>query len=294
MPTPVPPNLHVGTSSWSSPDWCGSFYPDSVDPGDMIRVYSEKLRTVEVDSTWYRTPSRKTVESWKAKTPAGFIFSAKVPRVISHDKYLEGCEAELNEFISVISGLGSRLGPMILQFPYVAKGKDPREYRTGEDFVRRLKRFLPLLPAGFQWGIEVRNPLWVQPPLLDLLRSRGISLVFIDYYTMDPLPVLAARDGVFTSSFVYVRFLGHRKEMDAAVKQAQAAGVRKRPFESILLDRTRQMRAWIPPLKAVLAKAFQVYVYFNNHYAGYAPGSVELFGRLFEEAAPGTDPAPPR
>ncbi len=294
MPAPCPPNLHVGTSSWSSSDWCGSFYPDSVDPGDMIRVYSEKLQTVEVDSTWYGTPSRKTVESWKAKTPAGFIFSAKVPRVISHDKYLEGCEAELDQFVSVMSGLGSRLGPMILQFPYVAKGKDPQEYRTGEDFVRRLKNFLPLLPAGFQWGIEIRNPLWVQPPLLDLLRSRSISLVFIDYYTMDPLPKLAARDEVFTSSFVYVRFLGHRKEMDAAVKKAQDAGVRKRPFESILEDRTRQMRAWIPPLKEVLAKAFQVYVYFNNHYAGYAPGSVELFGRLFEEAAPGTDPAPPR
>lgn len=294
MPVPFPPNLHVGTSSWSSSDWCGSFYPDSVDPGDMIRVYSDKLRTVEVDSTWYGTPSRKTVESWKAKTPEGFLFSAKVPRVISHDKYLEGCEAELDQFVSVMSGLGSRLGPMILQFPYVAKGKDPQEYRTGEDFVRRLRRFLPLLPAGFQWGIEIRNPLWVQPPLLDLLRSRSISLVFIDYYTMDPLPKLAARNEVFTSSFVYVRFLGNRKEMDAAVKQAQVAGVRKRPFESILLDRTRQMRAWIPPLKAVLAKAFQVYVYFNNHYAGYAPGSVELFDRLFAETAPGQYPAPPR
>jgi uncharacterized protein YecE (DUF72 family) len=105
MPEPFPPNLHVGTSSWSSPDWCGSFYPDSVDPGDRIRVYSEKLRTVEVDSTWYRTPSRKTVESWKTKTPAGFIFSAKVPRVISHDKYLEGCETDLNEFVSVMSRL---------------------------------------------------------------------------------------------------------------------------------------------------------------------------------------------
>lgn len=286
MPAPFPPNLHVGTSSWSSPDWCGSFYPDSVDPGEMIRAYSEKLRTVEVDSTWYRTPSRKTVESWKTKTPAGFIFSAKVPRVISHDKYLEGCEAELKEFISVMSGLGERLGPMILQFPYVAKGKDPQEYRTGEDFVRRLKGFLPLLPSGFRWGIEIRNPLWIRPPLLDLLRGRSVSLVFIDYYTMDPLPKLAARDEVFTSSFVYVRFLGHRRQMDSAIGRAQAAGVRRRPFESLLLDRTREMRAWIPPLKALLAKAFEIYVYFNNHYAGYAPGSVELFDRLFAEAAP--------
>jgi uncharacterized protein YecE (DUF72 family) len=278
-----PPNLLVGTSSWSSPDWCGSFYPASTDPGDMIQVYSTKLQTVEVDATWYRMPSRNMIESWKSRTPAGFIFSAKVPKVISHDKYMEACESELNEFVSVMSGLGERLGPMILQFPYVAKGKDPQEYRTGADFVRRLKGFVQRLPAEFKWGVEIRNSLWVQPPLLDILRSRNISLVFIDYYTMDPLPKLVQRSDVFTAPFAYVRFLGNRKEMDAAVQQARESGLRKGEFESILKDRTGQMKAWIPPIKHVLAKGIPVYVYFNNHYAGYAPGSVELFERLFHE-----------
>jgi len=247
----------------------------------MIRVYSSKLPTVEIDSTWYRIPSRKMIETWKSKTPDGFIFSAKVPKVITHDKYLEGCEAELNEFMSVMSGLGEKLGPLILQFPYIAKGKDAEEYRTGADFIRRLQGFVGLLPKEFKWGIEIRNSLWVQPPLLDILRNRGISLVFIDYYTMDPLPKLAHRDDVFTASFVYVRFLGNRKEMDAAVKQAQEAGQRKREWESLLKDRTEQMKKWIPPIKSLQARKIPVYVYFNNHYAGYAPGSVELFGKMF-------------
>ena len=121
----------------------------------------------------------------------------------------------------------------------------------------------------------------MQPPLLDLLHSRGIALVFIDSYTMDPLPKLAQRSEVFTAPFAYVRFLGNRKEMDAAVQKAQEAGLRKRPFESLLKDRTDQMKAWIPPIKHLLAKGTPVYVYFNNHYAGYAPGSVELFETLF-------------
>jgi uncharacterized protein YecE (DUF72 family) len=283
MPLPFPPNLLVGTSSWSSPDWCGSFYPDQTQPGDMIREYSSRLPTVEIDSTWYHMPSRRMVETWKSKTPDGFIFSAKVPKIISHDKYLEGCEAELNEFITVMSGLGKRLGPMILQFPYVAKGKDPREYQTGTDFIRRLKGFVRLLPVEFKWGIEIRNSLWVQPPLLDILRSRGISLVFIDYYTMDPLPKLAHRREVFTAAFAYLRFLGNRKEMDAAVKQAQDAGARQRPWESLIKDRTGQMKAWIPPIKDLLRSGVSVYVYFNNHYAGYAPGSVELFAKLLND-----------
>jgi uncharacterized protein YecE (DUF72 family) len=287
MLSPFPPNLLVGTSSWSSPDWCGAFYPEQTRPGDMIREYSSRLPTVEIDSTWYQIPSRKMVETWKAKTPDGFIFSAKVPKIISHDKYLEGCDAELNEFISVMSGLGERLGPMILQFPYFAKGKDPREYQTGADFIRRLKGFVQLLPAEFQWGIEIRNSLWVQPGLLDILRSRNISLVFIDYYTMDPLPKLAHRREVFTAPFVYLRFLGNRKEMDAAVKQAQEEGQRGRAWESLIKDRTGQMKTWIPPIKNLVQSGVSVYVYFNNHYAGYAPGSVELFARLFKEHAAG-------
>jgi uncharacterized protein YecE (DUF72 family) len=279
----VPPNLLVGTSSWSSADWCGSFYPDQIDPAQMIRVYSRKLRTVEIDFTWYRIPSRNMVATWKSMTPEGFIFSAKVPKVITHDKYLEGCEAELNEFISVMSDLEEKLGPMILQFPYVAKGKNPREYRNGEDFIRRLNGFVSLLPSEFKWGIEIRNSLWVQPPLLDILRNRAISLVFIDYFTMDSLPKLAQRSEVFTAPFVYLRFLGNRKEMDTAVKKAMEEGLRKRTFESLIKDRTGQMKAWIAPIKELLARGIPVYVYFNNHYAGYAPGSVELFVKLFYE-----------
>jgi uncharacterized protein YecE (DUF72 family) len=282
MPRQFPPNLLVGTSSWSSPDWCGAFYPDSIESGEMIGEYSRKFRTVEIDTTWYRIPNRKMIETWKSRTPEGFIFSAKVPSVISHDKYLEGCEAELNEFISVMSILGERLGPLILQFPYVAKGKDPQEYETGADFIRRLRHFVQLLPKELKWGVEIRNSRWIQPSLLDILRSRDISLVFIDYYTMDPLPKLAHRNEVFTASFVYVRFLGNRKAMDAAVKKAQETGQRKHAWESLLVDRTEQMKLWIPPIKSLLSRGIPVYVYFNNHYAGYAPGSVELFSKLFD------------
>jgi uncharacterized protein YecE (DUF72 family) len=228
-------------------------------------------------------PGRKMVEAWKSKTPEGFIFSAKVPGVISHEKYLEGCSAELNEFISVMSILGEKLGPLILQFPYVAKGRDPQEYETGADFVRRLKHFVQLLPKEFKWGIEIRNSRWVQPPLLEILRNRDISLVFIDYYTMEPLPKLAHRAEVFTAPFVYVRFLGNRKAMEAAVKEAQESGQRKRAWESLLKDCAEQMKKWIPPIKLLLAQKIPVYVYFNNHYAGYAPGSVELFSQLFND-----------
>ncbi len=279
-----PPNLYVGTSSWSTSDWCGSFYPDSILPGDMIGAYAEQLGTVEIDSTWYRPPSPSMVDAWRTRTPAGFVFSAKVPRTISHDKYLEGCEADLNEFVAVMSRLGDKLGPLVLQFPYVAKGKDPEEYATGADFLRRLKGFVRIMPEHFQWAIEIRNARWVQPALLDVLRSRNIALVFIDYYTMDPLPKLAKRTEVFTAPFVYIRFLGNHKEMDEAVKRARAEGQRASDWCSLLVDRTEQMKFWLPAIREIAARQVPMYIYFNNHYAGYAPGSVELFSRMWNSA----------
>jgi uncharacterized protein YecE (DUF72 family) len=279
-----PKHVLVGTSSWSSPDWRGSFYPESIAPGDMISTYASRLPTVEIDSTWYQIPSRPMVEAWNARTPAGFVFSAKVPRVITHEKYLEGCEEDLKQFVSVMAGLGDKLGPMVLQFPYVAKGKDPEEYATGAQFLERLKKFVRHLPDGFRWGIEIRNSRWVKPELLDLLRSRQISLVFIDYYTMDPLPRLVSREEVFTSGFVYVRFLGNHKEMDAAVAQARADGRRSSDWGSLLVDRTAQMKSWIPAMREISAGQIPMYVYFNNHFAGYAPGSIELFSRLWNDS----------
>jgi uncharacterized protein YecE (DUF72 family) len=276
-----PPNVYVGTSSWSSADWCGRFYPQSIAPAEMIAHYSRQLRTVEIDVTWHMMPTRNMVEAWKARTPDGFIFSAKVPKIITHEKYLENCAAELKQYISVMALLGEKLGPMILQFPYVAKGKDAREYQTGAEFLSRLRMFAPLLPRDFKWGIEIRNARWIGPELLEILRCREISLVFIDYYTMDSLPKLAHRREVFTAPFVYIRFLGNHKEMDAAVKKARDDGRRERDWEDLIVDRTEQMKQWMTPIKEAAGRRVPVYIYFNNHYAGYAPGSVELFSRLY-------------
>ena len=283
MKVSFPANMLVGTSSWSSKDWCGDFYPESIDPAEMIRAYSNQLPTVEIDATWYRVPSINMVDSWNSKTPDNFVFSAKVPKIITHDKYLEDCESELNEFISVMSRLEDKLGPLLLQFPYFAKGKNPGEYETGTDFINRLKRFAALLPRELKWALEIRNSKWVQPELLELLREREISLAFVDYYTMDPLYKMTYRKEVFTAPFVYVRFLGNRRIIEEIVKKALQNGQRTRNWESLIIDRTEQIKPWIPPLRDLAKRKTPTYVYFNNHYAGYAPGSVKLFEKLYND-----------
>lgn len=267
----IPAGLRVGTSSWSSDDWRGTFYSENSKPADYITEYARKLPSVEIDATFYRIPGESMVRGWREKSPGGFLFSAKVPQVITHEKYLEDCDEEFALFLSRMDLLGDRLGPLVFQFPYFAKGKDADEYATGRDFRARLGRFLERLPSDHRFAVEVRNDKWVDEPLCDLLRHHRVALVLVEYYTMPPIDRLMKRLDPITADFAYVRFLGDHKRMEALV-----AG-RTRPWGELAVDRTRETARWVPVVRGFLERKLDVFAYFNNHFAGFAPGSVRIF-----------------
>lgn len=80
--------LRVGTSSWSADSWRGPFYPAGAKPGEFLVHYARRFDTVEIDATWYRIPNDAMVRKWDRNTPEGFIFSAQIPAVITHEKHL--------------------------------------------------------------------------------------------------------------------------------------------------------------------------------------------------------------
>ena len=84
---PLPDNLLLGTSSWSSADWVGPFYSANLKPGQFIQACARRFRAVEIDSTYYGIPARSLLTGWREKTPPGFIFAAKVPGVITMKKF---------------------------------------------------------------------------------------------------------------------------------------------------------------------------------------------------------------
>jgi uncharacterized protein YecE (DUF72 family) len=274
-----PPHLHVGTSSWSTDDWRGTVYEANARPGDYITQYARSFRTVEIDATFYRIPADTMVDGWREKTPDGFVFAAKVPQVITHEKELVDCDDDFRLFIRRMERLREKLGPMVFQFPYVAKGKDADEYATGAVFRGRLERFLTCLPADHRFAVEVRNEKWIDEPFLDLLRRHKVALVLVEYFTMPAMTKLVDKLDCLTTDFTYLRFLGDHKRMDALVKD------RDKPWGSLAVDRTNETRRWIAPVKGFLAKKIDVFAYFNNHFAGYAPGSVRLFLDLLRETS---------
>ncbi len=256
----------------------GTFYPPDTPAARFISEYARHFDTVEVDSTYYRAPSPAMVKNWRERTPPGFLFAAKFPGAITHEKVMQDCEAEVDEFIQAMDLLGDKLGPLLLQFPYFNK----KAFARPEDFLVRLKPFLKTLPADHSYALEIRNKAWINQPLLDLLREHKIALALIDHPWMPTVQQLMEKNDVVTAGFTYIRFLGDRKGIEEKTKH----------WDRILVNREREMEAWIPEIRRLLARRLLVYAYFNNHYAGFAPGSIALFREVWARLK-NTKPSPP-
>jgi uncharacterized protein YecE (DUF72 family) len=264
----VSARLRIGASSWSAPSWEGVFYPRGARPSEYLGHYASRFDTVEVDATFYRIPDARTVDGWRDRTPAGFVFAAKVPQAITHEKVLIGCEEECAAFLRVMERLGDKLGPLLFQFRYFNKADFP-----GPDpFLDRLEKFLPTLPDRQRYAVEVRNRKFVNSRLLDLLNRHRVALALIDHPWFDPIDRLMERPSVLTADFSYLRWLGDRRGIEKVTTT----------WDRLIVDRTPELRLWIPAIRTMLARERTVYGYFNNHYAGYAVGSIERFRELWD------------
>lgn len=263
--------LH-GTSSWSEKSWAGSFYPAGLAPGEQLGHYATRFRTVEADVTYYRVPDARLVQGWDAKTPADFVLSAKFPQSIVHGGkeaapdparllVREHVGGDVERFLEAMSLLGPKCGPLVLQFPYF----NQRAFKSIEPFLERLDAFLEDLPAQFRYGVEIRNKHWIDEPLLAVLRRHKVALVLVDIGYMPHPADLARRHDLFTTDFSYARLIGDRKAIDALTDR----------FDRIVVDQSERLSQWAELLRAALTRLPRIFAYANNHYAGYAPETIE-------------------
>jgi uncharacterized protein YecE (DUF72 family) len=265
------PSIRLGTSAFTAAGWEGTFYPEGMKPADYLSFYAQNFDTVEVDSTYYRAPSAQTVRGWDAKTPPGFLFAAKVPQTITHEKVLVDCEDEFQEFVERMQLLGDKLGVLLLQFPYFNKGA----FATLDDFLKRLQPFLKKLPRGVRFAVETRNKTWLVPKMVDLLRERGVALALIDHPWMPRPSELVTRLDPITAGFTYVRFLGDRKGIEERTKS----------WDKTIVDRRRELTEWANICYKFNGRGIAVFAYANNHYAGHAPATIRQFQELWRKLA---------
>jgi uncharacterized protein YecE (DUF72 family) len=238
--------------SWTYPDWIGTFYPPSAKNSEFLSLYSRVFDIVEVDSTFYRSPSPILVKQWREKTPDNFIFSVKMPRKITHELKLQGAKEELKYFESSLSGLESKLGSVIMQLPPFLKFEERN--------LSKLREFLDTTDSNIRYAVEFRNTSWFREETYGLLNSKNVSFVWSINEYVEGMP------NEVTSDFVYLRFMGDFGEL--------------KKLNKIQIDRSVLLRTWSEELKAALPRVKRAYVLVSNHFAGFAPETVNHFREL--------------
>ena len=262
--------IRLGTSGFTAEGWPGAFYPGGMKPLDYLQYYSARFDTVEIDSTFYRLPKVETVNNWALKTPPGFVFSLKAPRAITHEKILLDCHEEFERFSNAAHVLGEKLGPILLQFPHFNESV----FSSSVQFISRLNAFLNKLPrGGYKFAIEIRNKDWLTPWLADQLREHNIALVLQDQSWMPRAEVLLEKFDPITADFVVIHWQGDHNGIEK----------RTRVWNRTIFDRTAELRTWVDFCRKTQKRGITQYIYANNHYAGYAPGTLELFRSLCHE-----------
>jgi uncharacterized protein YecE (DUF72 family) len=238
--------IRLGTQGWNYDAWVGVFYPSGTRPADFLSIYARAFDTVEVDSTFYAIPPATTISGWVARTPPGFVFSLKVPQVITHEKRLRGAEEETAEFLARARELGDKLGPILLQM-----GPD---FGIGE--LPALIEFLPTLPKDLSFAIEFRRPEWITREVHALLAEHGIAFALSDGRWIPRQTQLRLADHP-TASFHYIRWMGPDRTIA--------------DYSYIQVDRSREVERWGEVLARIARAGRDTYGYVNNHFAGHSP-----------------------
>ena len=193
------PRVYVGCTGWSMKEWIGRVYPNGTKANQFLSYYGKQFNTIELNTTHYRIPTLKTIETWRQSVPKDFKFCPKVPQSISHRSDL-GMKGEgINQFLTSVYELNENLGYCFMQMPpYFDISRLPM-----------LERFLSKWSKEIPLAIEVRHETWFNndanfDQLFDLLEQHEISTVITD--------VAGRRDVLhqrLTTDTAMIRFVGN-------------------------------------------------------------------------------------
>jgi uncharacterized protein YecE (DUF72 family) len=155
----------IGTSGFQYPEWKGSFYPEKISAKQMLPYYAERFGSTEINYSFHRIPSRKTIEAWAAATPERFKFSFKAPQKVTHFARLRDCADTLRYFSDVVMALGEKLGAVLFQLPPGFKKDAPL-----------LASFLHDFGSEIRGAFEFRHPSWFADDVLACLREHNVAL----------------------------------------------------------------------------------------------------------------------
>ncbi len=216
-------HLRIGTAGWSVPARYKAELPQG---GSQLERYAQALNAVEINSTFYRPHKRETYERWADETPAGFRFSVKMPRGITHFARLRNCGAMLDRFVGEVAGLGEKLGVLLAQLP----PKLALDREAADAFFRDLRARIATPVA-----LEPRHADWFAPGMDAWLAEREVARV-----AADPAPADGASEPGGWEGLVYWRLHGSPRRYYSRYDEAALAALKLRLEEA----RARGAAAW--------------------------------------------------
>ena len=187
----TPSIIRVGTAGWSIPKEVAAAFPTE---GSHLERYAQVFGAVEINSSFYRPHRRTTYERWAASVPQTFRFAVKVPKAITHEHRLRAAGEPLDQFLSEVGGLGSKLGPLLVQLP-PSLAFEPG---VADRFLEELRRHM----EG-QIACEPRHRSWFMPEVEGLLDRLRIGRV-----AADPAPAPGADQPGGWAGLTYYRLHG--------------------------------------------------------------------------------------
>ena len=275
--------FHIGTCSWKFDAWRGLVYSDPAG-ANYLAEYARKYDCVEVDQWFWSLfgpdkvvlPQAKIVTEYATSVPAGFKFGVKLPNALTLTHFHNADKTDpletnphflsvdlLKQFLERLEPMRGKLGPMILQFGYLNKQMLPSQTA----FMEQLDTFVNLLPAGYTWCIEIRNPNWLNDKYFNYLRERGLGHVWqMGYYMPPPFEIYAKQSARLASDAV-IRLHGpDRERMEAR------AG---KDWSKILEPRDADLDALGGMLTDLVVRKKNTWAFVNNHFEGCAPKTIE-------------------
>lgn len=220
-----PFEVYIGAPSWSKQDLKG-LYPKGTK--DELRYYSQQFNAIELNATFYKSPSKEQVLKWKDKTAADFKFFPKITQSISHYSRLLGTEEKVLSFVDAVVFFEEKLGMIFLQLHDQFKPKD----------INRLEAFFKTIPKGLPFAVEVRNEEWfasakISEELYKLLEKYEITAIITD--TAGRRDLLHMR---LTTAKSFIRFVATNHPIDyerleewiSVIKSWRLAGLQQLNF----------------------------------------------------------------
>lgn len=184
------PTLLTGTAGWAIPAGAAESFPRE---GSSLERYSRRFRCAEINSSFHRSHRPGTWRRWGESVPDGFLFSAKLPKEITHKRRLADCAGPLAATLAEMAALG-KLDILLVQLP-PSLAFEPA---VAEAFFTALR---------FGWdrnlACEPRHPSWFEPEADSLLADRRIARV-----AADPAKVPAAAEPGGWRGLAYYRLHG--------------------------------------------------------------------------------------